>query len=395
MTTKTATVPTATAPRLAFLAALREIAHAVPRNSPKPALDHVRIGWIPAGLEVAGTDLETAIRTRVEGSGAVGSWTQALCLPLRPLVNFLSAAEGETLEIVAGDCATVRTSDGEALELVSFPADEYPTLRDAPAETEVSAELPAAELLRCLEQVAHAMDKQAGRYAMHSTCVEFGPTGPRELEFAAMDGKRLAIATASPAGLERTGLPNLAALLPRESAEKFRKVLKSAPGGASARLSATDGYFTLEVGPTVATARVQDGEFPRYQAVVPKSPPHAVRLQVAELLRRLKLVASSTGVEARAVRVVLDEGGTLTLSGQSAGRGKSSATVRACERLRGTGEASFAVNPDYLADAVKASGAETVELAWTHLPFGTKEGLPIRLDAPGYVAVVMPITVDA
>ena len=69
-------------------------------------------------------------------------------------------------------------------------------------------------------------------------------------------------------------------------------------------------------------ARLIDGEFPRYAAVIPKEARNVVEADAELLGEKLRLVANVTGDEARAVRFKLEKG-ELELFGQSAGRGEA------------------------------------------------------------------------
>lgn len=47
------------------------------------------------------------------------------------------------------------------------------------------------------------------------------------------------------------------------------------------------------------------------------------------------------------------------------------------------------MNPEYLADALKACESDNVDCGWRD------PKSPARFEAPGFLAAVMPITVDA
>ena len=67
-------------------------------------------------------------------------------------------------------------------------------------------------------------------------------------------------------------------------------------------------------------ARLLDGEFPRYQAVIPVESANSVEADAELLMRKLRLVANVTGEEARAVKLSIKKG-SMEIFGQSAGRG--------------------------------------------------------------------------
>jgi DNA polymerase-3 subunit beta len=133
-------------------------------------------------------------------------------------------------------------------------------------------------------------------------------------------------------------------------------------------------------------ARLIDGEFPKYSAVIPRETGNYLEADADTLTRKLRLVANVTGVEARAVKLKIDKG-EMGLFGQSVGRGE--ARARMDVEFKGSGPAEIAFNPDYLIEGLKNCEGATVKLEFNERTSPGKFTL-----AENYVYIVMPITVD-
>jgi DNA polymerase-3 subunit beta len=132
-------------------------------------------------------------------------------------------------------------------------------------------------------------------------------------------------------------------------------------------------------------ARLLDGEFPRYSAVIPKETSNVVRADPELLGRKIRLVANVTGDEARAVRFSLKKG-HMELFGQSAGRGEATAHMDVDYKGK---QADIAFNPDYVSDGLKNCESDSVCLEFNEKTSPGKFTL-----GENYIYVVMPITVD-
>jgi DNA polymerase III sliding clamp (beta) subunit (PCNA family) len=411
--------------RLELLEALESVRHVVVETTSKPILECVRIDLsAERGLEFSATDLETCIRAVVPLKECDRITPGSALVPLRGLLDFLKACEGASVTLEAQSIKSnarledlhVSTSAGEALELRCEDPEEFPILLEFP--TESSAGVPPVELASMLRRVEHAVATSPGRCATH--CARLEMNG--KLEITTTDGRRLAVAESTSA-ITRIGLPIVSALLPRRALELLPHLLPSKlpkggtlplalvaigrahlsePLGGEARAQAAmkgsrpfdpateelpDALIGVASGRVAVVCRAVNGEFPRFRQIAPKDPPTRGTLPVKETLRRLKVARSACDISALAVRLEFGEFG-LSISGGADGRVKASARVNGARLERG-GKERIGIDPEYLADALKASGVEEVTIGWTDAQ------APLRIDAPGFLAVMMPITIGA
>ena len=223
-----------------------------------------------------------------------------------------------------------------------------------------------------------AAAKEAGRYAMHGVRTELAGD---ELRMIATDGRRLSMASMP---VEMKGAPDAAAIVPTKGMQLFCRVIADPLDSIS--------FLVQEDKVGVATqnaeifARLIDGDFPQYEAVVPAQCANRIEADADVLAQKLRLGSNVSGDETRAVRLKM-QGEQLELFGRSAGRGEATAYL-AASFAGPTGEIAF--TPDYVLEGLKNGAPERVVLEFQERTSPGKFTL-----GENHVYVVMPITLDA
>ena len=421
--------------RLSFLSALETASKVVASVSYRPILQSVRLSVDHGFLSVSGTDLETAIGAELSCQTADGASLAAL-LPLAQALKFAKASEAShvTIEHVrnaiesrpamrdsAGKVEApeipakpglvrLSTNDGESIELDTEPLEEYPVLPTI-ADSDVSVVLKGARLRKALERVLPAVAKGAGRYATHGVLIELqARAAGYVLALIGTDGRRLAMETLDGIDVPISadpfvGTKLLQFILPRETAVMLSRMLpKKEERFVSVRFC-TNGegrpsfsFATNELLSVRILPRALDGEFPRYSAIIPARHDSSIVVNSEELLRRLKVVRVSCADDAPCVLLqpAEDVGFATKLVAKAPGRKSSvelkTATVSHDPSGRAKNEPKgiepLGLNPDYLADGVKACDSEDVTIAWT------RKKNPLTIRAGSFVYVQMPITFE-
>jgi hypothetical protein len=120
-----------------------------------------------------------------------------------------------------------------------------------------------------------------------------------ELRMVATDGRRLVLATA-PVEEHASGIKR--AIVPTKGMQLFCKVIDDPT--EVVRIHFGENQFGLKTAKAEVYARLIDGEFPRYSAVIPASTQNTVEADAHALHQKLKLVANVTSADTRAVQAV-------------------------------------------------------------------------------------------
>jgi DNA polymerase-3 subunit beta len=353
--------------------ALSVISAVVPARGAKPILETLKLIATEEGLELVGTDLEVSARisvkeVQVDEPGVV-------VLPCKVALDFVRDLFSETVTISCEQDKCIIRGGTDQCELVTLDADEYPVISHFNEKDSFS--LQGGNFSRLVQQTAFAAARDGGRYAMHGVMVEIADD---EVKMIATDGRRLALASQP---LDAGGRKS-SAIVPTKGLQLFSRVIEDPLD--QVKISFDENQAGIQTQNAQIFARLIDGDFPHYSAVLPKEGEHLMEADRDLLSQKLRLVANVTGDEARAVRLTISKG-KLELKGHCAGRGSADAQLEV--EYSGDG-AEIAFNPDYVLEGLKQCQTETVRLEFQQRSSPGKFIL-----GENYIYIVMPITIDA
>lgn len=367
----------------------------VPSKSPKPVLENVCLVATIDGLEILGTDLDCSVRFRIPiGEAREGDTKEEKVLrggvlrvdepgvavvPARVALDFVRDLSADEVTLSTNENTFTIQGGEDRCGLVTVDRDEFPVIASFGDQATVAVQ--GGAFTRVVQRTSFAAAREAGRYAMHGVLTEYEDG---QLRLVATDGRRLAMSSI-PA--ERRGPTERArpAIVPTKGMQLFCRVLSDPL--ESVQLHLGENQIGLKTKNAEIFARLIDGEFPKYAAVIPRETHNFLEADADMLSRKLRLVANVTGVEARAVKLKAEKT-ELSLFGQSVGRGEARARMD-CD-FKGTPSAEIAFNPDYLLEGLKYCEGNVVKLEFNEKTSPGK----FTLDE-NYVYIVMPITVDA
>jgi len=345
----------------------------IPVKSTRPAVENVYLVATDDALELVGTDLDVAVRYRIEDVKVQEPGTALI--PARVAADFVRDLDCETVTLRSKGDAFLIENGEDRCQLSTVDPDEYPVVARFGEDEAVS--LLAATFTRLVSRTGFAAAREAGRYAMHGILTQVEKD---EIKMIATDGRRLAMASA---GLEDDRHVALKAIVPTKGMNLFCRVMDDPT--ELVQVSFGESQMCLKTSKAEVFARLIDGDFPRYQAVIPSATENLLSADTATLSQKLKLVANVTSPDTRAVRLSVDKG-ELTVFGRSASTGE--ATAHMSVDFEGK-PGDIAFNPDYLIDGLKNCETETVRLEFNEKTSPGKFTL-----GENYIYIVMPITID-
>jgi DNA polymerase III subunit beta len=360
-------------------------ARALPARPTVPVLAGMRL-QASAELTLSSFDYDVSAQASVpvtaeeEGSALVsGRLLAEICrsLPARPV------------EITAEGGKAVLSCGSATFTLLTMPEEEYPALPEMP---EAAGSVGSDAFASAVSQSAAAAGRDDTLPSLTGIRIEIdGDT----LTLISTDRYRLAVRELrwSPA---RPGL-SAAVLVPaRALAETARSLTAGAevsialalPGdGAGSGAGGETGMIGFEGGGRRTTTRLIGGEFPRYQALLPKQVNSTAELPtplLAEAVKRVALVAERN----TAVRLAFSPG-QLVLE---AGTGDEAQAVEVLEAGYDGDELSIAFNPQFLLDGLSALDSDTARMSFTEAGKPALiTGKPSPDGEPDYRYLLMPI----
>lgn len=346
----------------------------IPAKSTRPAIENLYLAARDDALELVGTDLEVAIRYRIADDVKIAEPGTTL-IPARVASEFIRDLSGETVSLETRDDHCVIQSGVDRCELVTIDTDEFPVVPRF--EEEGSLTLQGGTLARLVGRTAFAAAREAGRYAMHGILTQ---VEDNSLRLVATDGRRLAITHTA---VETNGSAPRKAIVPTKGMQLFARTIDDPL--VNVRLHFGENQIGLETPKAQVFARLIDGEFPRYAAVIPSTTANSVEADAELMNKKLRLVSNVTASDTRAVRLSFTKD-QMDIFARSAGYGEASARMEVAYRGEETG---IAFNPDYVMDGLKNCEKDVVQLEFNEKTAPGKFTL-----GENYIYVVMPITVD-
>src|ERR671919_1244888 len=328
--------------RDAFLKGLQMVQNVVEPRQTLPILANVLLETEEGTVRLTATDLEVGARVSIPGR-VVGKG--AITVSARKLAEIVKELPAAAVALRVGDNAGVSLKcGGVTYKLVGMPPDDFPPV--VPASPGAWLTLEAKTLRDMLMQTSFAISHDETRYALNG--VLFALSG-NEMRLVATDGHRLALSVRT---LGETGRA-VTGIVPRKAIAEVMRVLGA---GEEVQLGITENQFVLQMPNFVMTARLIEGQFPNYEAVIPKGHPGKLALSRPALVSALRRVSVMAEERNKPVKLTLAPTSLkLTASSAELGEAEEALTVDYAGD-----EVTIAFNSRYILDALSPLDEDAV-----------------------------------
>src|SRR5580692_7729711 len=352
-----------------LLAQLQTTTRVASARSAVQALSGVMIS-APEGSnsELLATDMEIGLRVPL---AAEVTRPGSVVLPARLLLDVARSlpADQLTLELRVVEQDVELISGPSTFHLRTLRAEDFPTLPSPSPDTRIT--IPADAFMQTVSRVARSASRDETRPVL--TGILMSASG-QELRMVATDSYRLSVKETS---LESPLLGSLEANVPARALQELVRIAQ-ADGADSLAVSVGQNQVVFELGDTVLSSRLIDGQFPNYRQL---------RLSTAELtdvVRRISLLAQKNVP----LRLSFAEG-TLTVSAQTPDVGEASEAIPV--PFHGE-QFEIGFNPEFLRDGLESIESDELVLK---LISPLRPGLIESPDTGDFVYLVMPIRLNA
>jgi DNA polymerase-3 subunit beta len=328
--------------RYAFLKGLQMVQNIVEPRQTLPILANVLLETDGETVRLTATDLEVGARVTVPARVATkGSVTMSA----RKLAEIVKELPATTLTLKVGDNASVSLRcGGVSYKVVGLAADDFPPV--VPASPAAWLSLDAKSLREMLTHTSYAVSHDETRYALNGVLFVIQA---KDMRVVATDGHRLAVAMRPLTG----GATPVTGIVPRKAVSEIQRALGA---GEEVQIAITDNQFVLQMPNFVMTARLIEGQFPNYEAVIPKAHPGKLTLSRPALTSALRRVAVMAEERNKPVKLSLAPA-SLTLSASSAELGEAQESLSVDYAGE---EVAIAFNSRYILDALAPMEDEAV-----------------------------------
>jgi len=362
--------------RDALFTQLQTVTRAASTRSAIQALSGVQVIAQGGAIELRATDMEIGLRVPLEGEVVRDG---AAVLPARLLVDVVRALPGDgvSLELRSAEQDVELKGGNATFHIRTLRLEDFPPFPEAEDGTRVS--VPAKAFVETIGKVARSASRDETRPVLTGILVS---AAEDELRMVATDSYRLAVKeTRLEAPLEGTVEANV----PARALQELTRIVGAAEADALA-VSVRTNQVVFEVGGTVLSSRLIDGQFPNYRQLLPDAYEHELRMaagEVTDVVRRIALLAQKNAP----LRLAFQEG-ELTVSARTPDIGEASETVP----VPFQGEPlEIGFNPEFLRDGLESVDSGDVLLK---LISPLRPGLLQAADGSGFVYLLMPIRLN-
>src|SRR6202158_2975302 len=299
-------------------------------------------------LSLTATDLDLSLRTSCNAKvKKEGSCT----IPARKLHDYVKLLPDAdiTIKLLENHWVSIRCGRANT-KMVGMAKSNFPSLPVFPTAGVVK--IPAQVLRAMIARTGFAIANEESRYTLNGALMVLKP---ESITMVATDGHRLAHVERS--GKKFEGVSGeMKTLVPKKAMDELKSLLDS--DIETIDFAKDESTLFFRVGLRLLTYRQLTGQFPNYEAVLPKDISKSITLQGEELGAAIARVAQFADERSRAVRLRLEKG-ELKLSASSTETGESEDTIEVAY----DGEAmAIGFNAQYLIDFIKATGSCEVKL---------------------------------
>jgi DNA polymerase III subunit beta len=349
----------------------------VERKTTIPILSNLLCETKGNRLAITATDLELSIRTSCE---AKVKKEGAATIPAKKLLDIVRLLPDEEIKFKLLENHFVHiTCDRKNYKMVGMSKDNFPALPNFP---NALVKIPAKLLGDVIGKTTFAISLEESRYTLNGALLVLKPTS---LTMVATDGHRLAMVEIEH---KFDGFSaETRVLVPKKAMTEIQR-LAAEVGDEGVEFAQDESHLFFQFGRRLLTSRKLTGQFPNYEAVLPRDASKTVTLGRGELQDALRRVSQLADQRSHAVKFVLaKEGVEISASSPEYGEAKE-----AIEKEFKGDPITIGFNAQYLLDFLNAAsdGPISFELKDEQ---SAGQLRPLTDESSRYRYVVMPMRI--
>jgi DNA polymerase-3 subunit beta len=352
----------------------------VERKTTIPILSHFLFEAAGDKLAITATDLDLGLRTSCPAKvKKEGSCT----IPARKLYDYVRLLpDGDiTIKLLENHWVNIRSGRSNT-KMVGMARSNFPALPVFPAAGTIN--IPGQVLRTLISKTIFAISSEESRYTLNGALMVLKP---ESIIMVATDGHRLAHIEKAQESFP--GVQEMKTLVPKKAMAELNSLLNSTDVDA-VEFGKDESTLFFRIGGRVLTSRQLTGQFPNYEAVLPRDNNKYVTVRCEDISSAIQRVAQFADERSGAIKLRLEKG-ALTISSSSAETGESEDSI---ETTYQSDPIVIGFNSQYLLDFLKASTGGEVRFEFKD----SQSAGQLRPDENGdaqfkYRYVVMPMRI--
>ncbi len=350
----------------------------VERKTTIPILSNFLFEATDGELTITATDLDLSLRT----SCKAGVKKDGACtIPARKLYDYVKLlGDGDvTIKLLENHWVNIRSGRSNT-KMVGMARSNFPSVPTFP--TSGAVKIPAAAFRMLISKTVFAISNEESRYTLNGALMVLKP---ESITMVATDGHRLAHIVRDGLAFDITG--EVKTLIPRKAMVELLSLL-TAPDLEYVEFAKDDATLFFRLGSRLLTSRQLTGQFPNYEAVLPKEHNKSVSVRTSELQAAIQRVAQFADERSGAIKMRFEKN-EVRVSSSSTETGESEDSIETDY----DGETlSIGFNSQYLVEFLKATESDTVRIEFKDSQ-SAGQLRPEGIEEYKYRYVVMPMRI--
>ncbi len=351
----------------------------VERKTTIPILSNFLFEAAGDKLSITATDLDLSLRTSCSAKvKKEGSCT----VPARKLYDYVKLLpEGEiSIKMLENHWVAIRSGRSNT-KMVGMARANFPALPHFPGADIVK--IPAPILRTLIAKTIFAISNEESRYTLNGALMVLKPDS---ITMVATDGHRLAHIENSKAKFKVSG--EMKTLVPKKAMAELNTLLQLGEA-EEVEFARDESTLFFRVGSRLLTSRQLTGQFPNYEAVLPRENNKIVTVKSEELAGAIQRVAQFADERSGAIRMRLDKN-EIKISSSSTETGESEDTI---ETAYNADAVTIGFNSQYLLDFLKVSSGGEVRMELKDSQSAGQLRPDVKEEDYQYRYIVMPMRI--
>src|SRR4051812_19557937 len=320
----------------------------VERKTTIPILSNYLFEAAGDRLSLTATDLDLSLRTscnaKVKKEGAC-------TIPARKLHDYVKLLPDAdiTIKLLENHWVSIRCGRSNT-KMVGMARSNFPSLPVFPTANVVK--IPAQVLRGMIARTSFAIANEESRYTLNGALMVLKP---ESITFVATDGHRLAHIERANSKFEVSG--EIKTLVPKKAMSELNSLLNGSDV-EFVEFAKDDSTLFFRIGGRLLTSRQLTGQFPNYEAVLPKENTKSITIRTGDLQLAIQRVAQFADERSGAIRIRLEKN-ELKISSSSTETGESEDSI---ETNYTAEPMTIGFNSQYLIDFLKAAETDDVRM---------------------------------
>ena len=270
----------------------------VERKTTIPILGNVLVRASGSELGILATDLEIGLRSTCPIKlTTAGSMT----LPAKRLYEIVRALPDKEIKFKRGDGNWVTVTCGASrFRIAGLPQEDFPAIAEPKAKT---IKIPPDSLGKLISRTIFAISTEDSKYTLSGALMLIKPNS---LTMVATDGHRLAHIEKTESFEEVS--EEIRVLVPKKAMAELVKMISEGTEGEKIAFSRDDNHLFFDMGRRLLVARMLTGQFPNFEAVLPRNNDRIFTIDREEIGSAIRRVAILSDERSRTVRLALGKG---------------------------------------------------------------------------------------